>query len=200
MNNKAKIYFFNSAWIAVLICVSVFLVTAVCVYAKAAPSGVTDLLTYDESWYSVSELSNMSGDLEDFSYVTKVYDYATDNDSVSVRWVNDGSVYRDRIDYGIVSDETAEHNYRVECFVYSNIADKKLVKRTWGVSVTEGDILTLVESEVPYCIAEDFEIGDIKKGSYVKTQTERLRYRTFIRITASPDFDNVKIDVENTKG
>ena len=194
---KIKKFIFDIAWIVIIVCIAIFFTVAVCVYAKAEPSGTSELLSYDESWHSASELSAMAGDLEAYPYVTKVYEYATDNESVNICWVNDESVLREKIDYGVVADEHAEHNYCVECFVYSDIADKQLVKRTWGISVTEGDVLTFAETKEPYFYRYCQEIGDIKKGSYNKNHGYITRYSTFIRITVKPEFDDIEVEVRN---
>lgn len=187
---------YNGAWIIITVCVAVFFVVALCVYINVEPSGDTELLSLDGK-YSINELCVMSGDLEAYPYVTKVYEYTTDGDGVNICWINDDSVWREKVDYGIVTDGSAEHNYRVECFVYSNIADKRLVKRTWGVTATESDVLTLVESKAPYFARHYQEIGDIKKGSFNKEGSNELRYNTFIRITVKPSFDSVEIEVRS---
>ncbi len=193
---KIKKHLFNVAWIVISACVAVFFIIALCVYTKAEPSGVSELLSSDET-LPITELTATPGDLEAYPYVTKVYEYATDNDSINICWVNDESVWRDKIDYGVVVDESAECNYYVECFVYSDIADKQLIKRTWGVTATEGDVLTLVESKAPYCNRYYQDIGDIKKGSYNKEQDYIFNYYTFIRITVKPGFDRVGVEVKS---
>lgn len=193
---KIKKLLFNVSWIAVSACVAAFFVIALCVYARYEPSGVSESLPIDDT-FSIDELSVMSGDLEAYPYVTKVYEHVTDNDGVNVCWVNDGSVWREKIDYGIVADESASYNYYVECFVYSNIADKQLVKRTWSVSVNEGDVLTFVESKAPYLNLHYQEFGDIKKDSYKKEHINALVYNTFFRITVKPGFDRVVFEVKS---
>lgn len=193
---KIKRIIFNIAWIAISFCVTVFFVIALCVYTQVEPSGVSELLPRDDTWHGINELCVMSGDLEVYPYVTKVYDFATDKDSVNICWVNDENVWREKVDYGIVTGASADYNYYVECFVYSNIADKQLIKRTWGVSVIEGDVLTLVESKSPYCNQLNQDIGDIKKDSYNKDSNYILLYRTFIRITAKPNCDKVGVEVK----
>lgn len=194
---KLRKVLFKIGWIVLSACVAAFFVIALFVYTMAEPSGVFELLSHDESWYSASELSEMSGDLEAFPYVTKVYEYATDNDGVDICWINDDGVWRDKIPYGVVVGQSAEHNYFVECFVYSDIADKQLVKRTWGVSVAESDGLTLTESKAPYLNKYYNETGDIKKGSYNKANDEKSQYyTTFIRITVKPGFGDVDVEVK----
>ncbi len=194
---KTKKCLYNITWIIICACVAAFFVIALCVYTKVEPSGVSELLSRDETWYSVNELCVMPGNLEMCPYVTKVYEYATDNDSVDICWINDNSVWREKIDYGIVADESSEYNYIVECYVYSDIADKQLIKRTWGVSVTEGDVLTLAESKAPYCIRSYQDFGDIKKDSYNEESNIMSCYYTFIRITVKPGFDSVGLEVKS---
>lgn len=195
---KIRKLLFGVAWMVICVFAATFFTVALCVYTKAKPDGAAELLSRDETWRSISELSVESGDLEAYPYVTKVYEYATDNDSVDICWVNDDSVWRDKVDHGIVEQESAKCNYSVECFVYSDIADKRLVKRVWGVSVTEDDRLTFVESKAPYFYRYSQETGDIKKGSFNKQDGNKILYYTFIRITVKPGFDKVELEVKSS--
>lgn len=200
MNNvEIKKRLFAFLWVALTACIAVFFIVALCVYTKAPPSGVSDLLSRDDSWLSSTELSSMSGDLEEYSYVTKVYEYSTDGEDIDICWINDEHVTRTSIIHGIVTDENAERNYRVECFVYSDIADKRLIKRTWSDSVTEnGDVLTFAESKAPYCNWDSLESGDIRKESYNKGHNYNLlTYTVFFRITVRPGFNDVNVEVKD---
>ncbi len=180
------------AWIIVAAGMAVFFVIALIVYVKAEPDSVTELLTRDDTWLSRNQLSSMSGDLEVYPYVTKVYEYRTDKSDLNMSYVNEW--HTGEMTYGVVEDPSAENNYLVECFVFSEIADKALVKRTWGMTVLDGSTLSFTATEAPNIADRDNDsYGDIKK----KGGDNFVWYDTFMRITVKPGYD--RIDFSNNE-
>lgn len=174
------------AWIIVAAGMAVFFVIALIVYVKAEPDSVTELLNQDDIRLGQTSLSTMSGDLEVYPYVTKVYEYGTDKSDLNICYDCEGR--SGKMIYGVVEDPSAEYNYFVECFVFSTIADKSLVKRTWGMTVLEGSTLSLTETEVPYIAKRWYDsYGDIKK----KGGDNLVWYDTFMRITVKPGYDRI---------
>lgn len=175
------------AWIIVAAGMAVFFVIALIVYVIAEPDSVTELLNQDDIRLGQISLSTMVGDLEVYPYVTKVYEYGADKSDLNInyvcRWSSSG-----KMTYGVVEDPSAEYNYFVECFVFSTIADKSLVKRTWGMTVLEGSTLSLTETDAPYIAKRWYDsYGDIKK----KGGDNFVLYDTFMRITVKPGYDRI---------
>lgn len=173
------------AWIIVAACMSVFFIIALIVYVKAKPDSVTETLS--GGMRLGEELSREIGDIgEKYPYVTKVYEYGTNESDLSIRYVKEWS--SGKMTYGVVEDPSAEYNYLVECFVLSEIADKALVKRTWGMKVQEGSTLSLTETEAPNIAYRMYKsYGDIKKNG----GDDHIRYYTFMRITVKSGYDRI---------
>lgn len=173
----------KSAWIIVAACVAVFFVVALVVYAKAEPNSVSDILIRDGTWVRTEELLKSTDDIEKYPYVTKVYTYESDKPRLYIDYIKGEN--DDDIDYGIIEDPSLPCNYRVEFFVFSDYADKKLVKRLWNMSVDETDMLTFKKTNIFYNVTNHLYESDLKKrdtrGSYY--------YLTFIKITVKPGFE-----------
>lgn len=183
---ELKSFLKKFTWIIVAVGISVFFIVALSVYIKVEPNNVTELLNRDNTWLSPEQLSSTSGDLEAYPYVTKVYEYVINGDDLSIEFLSQS--YNAKMTYGIVEDSSAKYNYYVECFVYSSIADKSLVKRTWGISIKEGDTLLFTETNAPYIARRWFDsYGDIKK----KGGDDFVWYVTFMRITVKPGCNNI---------
>lgn len=183
--NKKLISLIKIAWIVLGVCAVMFFAVAAVIYPISKPKNVTELLIEDSSWLDINTLTETEGDLEKYPYVTRVYSCGIDEDSVEIQNVMH---YDYKIPYGMVTDDAAEHNYIVECFVYSNAADKSVVKRSWNMTVESGEKLVITQGEdVRYLYGEGF-FGDIKREAELN---EYIYYHTFIRITAKSGFSNI---------
>ena len=99
------------AWIIIVACIMVFFIIALVVYVKAEHRSVSDLLTRDNTWMSLEELSSMTGNLEEHSYVTKVYEYDSDEEQLDIRYFKKSDDAD--LKYGIVEDASLAYNYHV---------------------------------------------------------------------------------------
>lgn len=187
--NKLKILF-KYAWAVAAACVAVFFAVALTVYVKAEPENVSELLVRDKSRLNDVQLSTTAGDLEQYPYVTNVYRYETDVTRLDIKYYMKDN-YRDMV-YGVVEDADLPCNYLVELFVWSDIADKALVKRWWNVSVDEEQPLTLTRTYDYRKAGSEFD--ELKK---VPVGTPNY-FVTFVRITAKPEYSK-KIEFHNIK-
>ncbi len=193
--NKVKSFLFRFGWIIVCACVAVFFVVALCVYNFAKPDGVSAILSHEEK-IEYEKMCNSLGDLEEASpHVTKVYEYVSNGESVHILWKNDSYVSMREITYGVVGDVNAEYNYRVECFVYSDIADRELVRRTWDFDVTEGVDLIFAEGKAPYFFGNPYEGFDIRKESFNSVVVRRQNTITFVRVVVKPGYGDVTVEI-----
>ena len=184
--NKKLISLIKIAWIILGVCAVMFFAVAVTVYATAKPKNVTELLEQDGLWLDINTLYETAGDLEVYPYVTKVYSCGIDADNVKI--VNSMSYDRYQIPFGVVTDDSSEHNYTVEIFVYSNAADKSAVKRVWNMSVEyDGDVTVTQNRQSSYIDLCGF-IGDIKREDDLN---DYVFCKTFIRITAKSGFNDI---------
>ena len=173
------------AWIIIVACIMVFFIIALVVYVKAEPRSVSDLLTRDNTWMSLEELSSMTGNLEEHSYVTKVYEYDSDEEQLDIRYFKKSDDAD--LKYGIVEDASLAYNYHVECFVYSYIANKQLVRQLWNISVQESKDLLFTKTDT-FNVAQDAALFKDLKKSYSKTS---MVYITFVRISVKPGLSNI---------
>ena len=186
--NKKLTSFLKVAWIIIGACVAIFFTISVFIYTLAKPKNVVELLPEDDSWLPVEILAKTEGDLETYPYVTKLYEYGTNDDSIKI--VNYTKLDRAEIRYGSIENPQTDFTYYVECFVCSNIADKSLVKKLWNISVDEGESLILKQTKsIIYAGPETF-MGDIKREFYERINYGVL-YKTFARITVKPGHDDI---------
>lgn len=199
MINNIKKLLFRFGWITVCACITAFVVTALLVYNFAKPNGVSAVLPREQN-ADYEKMCNSLGNLEEASpHVTKVYEYVSNDESVHIRWENNEHHLKDKIVYGVVEDGSAEYNCRVEVFVYSDIVDKELIRRTWNFDVTEGSVLRFVEAESPYFYRQYIEYGDIKKSSYSQQDIDAMYgYSAFIRVIVKNEHNDVSVEIVNT--
>ena len=172
-------------WLLLSAALAALFATAAAVYYAAVPRNVTALLPMSGS-LSYDELMGQPGDLELYPYVTKVYEYGTDADRLDI--VVKGSTPDWRVPHAVMEDASAPYNIYVECFVWSDIADKALVARLWDVSVREENPLYFVERRG--LAAPDWlnQQGDLKRQYFFA----KPQYTTFLRISVRPGFNNVR--------
>ena len=189
--NKKMIALSKAAWIVICACAVVFFTVAVSVYAYSKPSNLVELLDMKDT-LRTSELVETDGDLEAYTYVTKLYTYETDADSLSMNYVYANNLHSGmKLDCGIVESQSVRHNYTVECFVRSNIVDKEFVKRLWNIKVEFDDVLTFMEMNRVKNVGQ-IGVSDIKRGSeYSLWRENDVDYQTFIRITVKPGCENI---------
>ena len=172
---KISAFMKKHGWLLLAVALAVLFATAAAVYYAAVPRNVTSLLPTSGS-LSYDELMEQPGNLELYPYVTKVYEYGTDADRLDI--VIKGSTADWRVPYAVVEDASAPYTIYVECFVWSDIADKALVARLWDVSVREENPLCFVERRgltTPDWVNRQ---GDLKR-QYVFAWPQ---YTTFMRI------------------
>lgn len=175
------------AWIIVAAGMAVFFVIALIVYVKAEPDSVTELLTRDDTWLSREQLSSMSGDLEAYPYVTKVYEYGTNSDNLNIEFR--GNLSNEKLVCGIAEDPSAEYNYFVECFTYCDIANRNSLKRKFKLHVDEGDVLCIIKGSEPHIW---FGAGDEDADITREGRGEYMWIDLFMRITVKPGYDRVE--------
>lgn len=175
-------------WIIVAVGISVFFIVALSVYIKVEPNNVTELLNRDDTWLSREQLSSMSGDLEAYPYVTKVYEYGTNLESLNINYI--GVRSDKRMVYGIIEDSSIEFNYFVECFLYCEIANRSSLKQIFKLLIVEDEVLKIQESSKPYIwYGAGEDNGDIITNSSI----DFLWIDIFMRITVKPGYDSIKL-------
>ncbi len=188
--SKAGRFCQKHGWIVLTACLIALFVSSAAVYYAAVPRNVTALLPMSGS-LSYDELMGQPGDLEIYPYVTKVYEYGTDADRLDI--VVKGSTPDWRVPHAVMEDAAAPYNIYVECFVWSDIADKALVARLWNVSVREENPLYFVERRglaLPDWLNQQ---GDLKRQYFFA----KPQYTTFLRISVRPGFNNVRLSDMN---
>lgn len=183
--NKKLVSLIKMAWIILGVCAVMFFAVAVTVYAAAKPNTVTELLVEDGSWLDIKTLTETDGDLEKYPYVTRVYSCGIDEERAEIQNVMH---YDYKMPYGVITDDAAEHNYLVECFVYSNAADKSVVKRFWNMTAEYDKKLIITQSEDVRCLYGSGYFGDIKREDDLN---DYVFCKTFIRITARTGCDDI---------
>lgn len=183
---KKLVYLVRYGWIVLSIVMVIFFACAITVYLVAKPSNVAQRLLLDTAWPDSEELAALSGDLEIYPHVTRVYAYGTNEQRVDIRFA--GIVPDWDITNGILEDPAALYNYYIECFVISDIADKALVRTLWNVAVSETDGLTLTETHPIKHISYGLnDSGDLKKDYF----SGFTQFTTIMRITVKPGFHTI---------
>lgn len=185
------------AWIAVVVFIAVFFVVSMIVYFAVEPKNMSGSLRIDESsWNDIYEQIRTTNDLETNKFVTKVYECVSNEDSINISCIIKES---DR-DWSCVTveDENAEYNYRVECFVQSNFADKNYVKQFWNVGwktyMKDAKSLTFEKTRYVFLAQSAKAFGDIK----ISNSRELYYFNIYLRIIVRPGYENINFTSTKT--
>ena len=108
-------------------CIILFFAIALIVYIKIEPENMSEMLSRDRNWLSIENLCATSDNIEKYPYVTKVYQYETNAERLNIKYFKQKD--DSDMNYGVVEDALLSCNYRVECFIYNDMADKEVVKQ-----------------------------------------------------------------------
>ena len=148
-------------------CIILFFAIALIVYIKIEPENMSEMLSRDRNWLSIENLCATSDNIEKYPYVKQ----KDDSD----------------MNYGVVEDALLSCNYRVECFIYNDMADKEVVKQLWDISVYESDGLVLNKND-RFNVAQDATLFHDLKKNYSRTP----KYcTTFMRISVKPGINDI---------
>lgn len=166
-------------------CIILFFAIALIVYIKIEPENMSEMLSRDRNWLSIENLCATSDNIEKYPYVTKVYQYETNAERLNIKYFKQKD--DSDMNYGVVEDALLSCNYRVECFIYNDMADKEVVKQLWDISVYESDGLVLNKND-RFNVAQDATLFYDLKKNYSRTP----KYcTTFMRISVKPGINDI---------
>lgn len=186
---KYKQFLFKTAWIIIAAFSAVFFIVSLIVYNKAVPKNVSELLLRESSWIDTELLAATEGDLEIYPYITKVKEQEIQKERLNIRYMKE-HMYAPEMSCGTIVDPSISCNYIVEYFVFSDIADKELVKRMWSMSVSQTG--TASEEQLLLETGDEYNTPRLENNMDIKKENALLPqyYETFIRITAKNGTDN----------